>query len=186
MPNCRKCKNNFPNRIKIDGKYKILSSRKYCLVCSPYKKHNTRVIEKTKTSFELDELPKTKICNICNAELDLVNFGVYKLRTKYKIFSYCKTCDSQRVKKAALKLKLKAVTYKGGECSFCGYKKSLRALEFHHLVSEEKEINISRFRQKDWEALKKELDKCILLCSNCHREEHEKLDNGFLEKFPQC
>lgn len=40
MPNCRNCKKDFPNKIKIDGKVRVLNSRKFCLDCSPFKSGN--------------------------------------------------------------------------------------------------------------------------------------------------
>ena len=46
---------------------------------------------------------------------------------------------------------------------------------FHHLG--DKEFSISSSYHKNWKVLKKELDKCILLCANCHREIHWKSDN---------
>jgi len=48
----------------------------------------------------------------------------------------------------------------------------MRALEFHHLDPKEKEIKISDNTTHTWEKLVKELDKCVLLCSNCHVEVH--------------
>ena len=57
------------------------------------------------------------------------------------------------------------------ECNRCGYDDH-RALEFHHHKAD-KEFNISeKFYQLSWENLKKEIDKCEVLCSNCHRIEH--------------
>lgn len=70
--------------------------------------------------------------------------------------------------------KLKLVEYKGGECEKCGYNRCIDALEFHHKDSSEKDFTISG---KSWsfERLKKEADKCILVCSNCHKEIHFEL-----------
>ena len=69
------------------------------------------------------------------------------------------------------KAKIKLVEYKGGKCEICGYSKCIEALEFHHKNPEEKDFTISG---KSWsfERLKLEVDKCFLLCSNCHREIH--------------
>lgn len=47
MPTCRRCENSFPNKIVIKGKTRILSSRVYCLDCSPFGLHNTRPIDET-------------------------------------------------------------------------------------------------------------------------------------------
>ena len=71
------------------------------------------------------------------------------------------------------KLREQAVEYKGGKCMFCGYDRYLGALDFHHLNSEDKEFGISKDGiTRSWKRVKKELDKCILVCSNCHREVH--------------
>lgn len=69
-------------------------------------------------------------------------------------------------------MKEKAVDYKGGKCSCCGYDKYIGSLEFHHLNSNEKDFTISFLLNRKWEIIKEELDKCILVCSNCHREIH--------------
>jgi predicted transcriptional regulator len=68
--------------------------------------------------------------------------------------------------------KERAVEYKGGECVKCGYKKCIIALEFHHLDPEKKDFTPSSNMNMSWDKIKEELDKCILLCSNCHRELH--------------
>lgn len=80
------------------------------------------------------------------------------------------------VLKRRLKIKEKSVEYKGGQCERCGYNKYIGALEFHHLDPKEKDITISKSGHcSSWEKVKNELDKCILVCSNCHREIHEEL-----------
>jgi len=73
------------------------------------------------------------------------------------------------------RLKQKALSYKGNKCERCGYDKCVRALEFHHLDSNEKEFGISqKGHTRPWNSIQKELDKCLLLCSNCHAEIHEE------------
>lgn len=68
--------------------------------------------------------------------------------------------------------KIKAVEYLGGKCRRCGYNKCLAALEFHHRNPSEKEFSWDRLRGRSWGSIVEELDKCDLLCSNCHKEEH--------------
>ena len=85
----------------------------------------------------------------------------------------CNTCVS---KLRRLELKRRAVVYKGSECENCGYNEHLAALEFHHTNSKEKEFSIGGNMNRGWEFVKKELDKCKLLCSNCHRIEHSKYE----------
>jgi hypothetical protein len=44
MPICKKCYREFPNRVLINGKHRVIHRRVYCLECSPFNKHNTRQI----------------------------------------------------------------------------------------------------------------------------------------------
>lgn len=72
------------------------------------------------------------------------------------------------------RLKEKLVEYKGGKCEICGYDKCIAALDFHHLNPNEKDYSICNGDYKSFEKVKKEVDKCILVCANCHREIHYK------------
>lgn len=73
--------------------------------------------------------------------------------------------DSRRKKKQLL------VEYKGGKCERCGYNKCIDALEFHHLDPLTKDFTISS-SNLSLEKQKLEVDKCLLVCANCHREIH--------------
>lgn len=90
---------------------------------------------------------------------------------------YCVRCHSAKVKRTRRsKLKQKVIKYKGGKCSKCGYAENASALEFHHVDPNTKEFSIStNALGKPWEEIVTELDKCILLCANCHREVHSFL-----------
>lgn len=72
-------------------------------------------------------------------------------------------------------MKKRAVEYKGGECELCGYSRCLRTLSFHHCDPEHKDFSISSKSNHSWETIRRELDKCMLLCSNCHSEIHDGL-----------
>lgn len=75
--------------------------------------------------------------------------------------------------------KKELVEYKGGCCEKCGYNKSLNALQFHHINPEDKDFTIGG-RNYSIDKMKREVDKCVLLCSNCHVETHEEIDKyGF-------
>lgn len=95
---------------------------------------------------------------------------IKKYITGYKIRSRNIT-RSQSVVNWRKRTKLKLVEYKGGKCEKCGYNKCLEALQFHHLNPKEKDFTIAG---KSWsfDKLKLEVDKCSLLCANCHIEEH--------------
>ena len=69
------------------------------------------------------------------------------------------------------------IAYKGGKCERCGYNKCNRALEFHHIDPGVKDFGISDQINRNIDDLKAEADKCILVCSNCHAEIHEELEN---------
>ena len=110
------------------------------------------------------------------------NIGLTTLKTilnkKRKILTddERKGYNYQHVKNFRQKNKERAIEYKGGECVRCGYKKCNSALEFHHTDPNEKDFGPSSNMNIAWEKLKKELDKCILVCANCHREIHEELN----------
>lgn len=63
----------------------------------------------------------------------------------------------------------------GGQCVICHYNKCLSALEFHHIERHTKEGMVSRLAISggSYEQAKREADKCVLLCANCHREVHD-------------
>ena len=86
-----------------------------------------------------------------------------------------KKCMVDAVKKRRAKVKQISLLYKGGKCENCGYSKCPDVLEFHHINPEEKEFGIgSKGYTRSWKKIKEELDKCVLLCANCHRELHYK------------
>ncbi|HNW71612.1 MAG TPA: hypothetical protein PKZ36_00650 [Candidatus Paceibacterota bacterium] len=82
------------------------------------------------------------------------------------------------VAKRRKKLKTLAIEYKGGQCTACGYKRCVGALELHHLNKSDKKFGIGdKGYTRSWEKIKSELDKCVLLCANCHRE----IETGILQ-----
>ena len=88
--------------------------------------------------------------------------------------NHCSKCNIEAVSKRRRKVKELAVEYKGGSCNVCGYNKSIAALEFHHLDPSKKDFSIGQDGiTRSFDKIKMELDKCILVCANCHREEHD-------------
>jgi predicted HNH restriction endonuclease len=73
------------------------------------------------------------------------------------------------------KIKLQAIEYKGGKCQICGYSKYVGALDLHHTKGIKKFTMGNDGYTHSWSEIIKELDKCILICSNCHREVHAGL-----------
>ena len=86
-----------------------------------------------------------------------------------------KKSKSQSVIDWRKRTKTKLVEYKGGSCKVCGYGNSISALHFHHLNPIEKDFTIGG-KSYSFERLKSEVDKCILVCSNCHCEIHDEIN----------
>ncbi|MCX6227341.1 MAG: HNH endonuclease signature motif containing protein [Bacteroidia bacterium] len=80
--------------------------------------------------------------------------------------------------------KERAVEHFGGKCQECGYSKCLAALTFHHIDPTTKKWSPSRIMSYRWELVLKELEKCILLCANCHHEHHAGITEFDLQRFP--
>lgn len=63
--------------------------------------------------------------------------------------------------------------YLGGKCQVCGYKTCPEALEFHHIDEAQKGFAIGqKGYTRSWQRVREEIEKCYLLCANCHREVH--------------
>ena len=73
------------------------------------------------------------------------------------------------------RLKYRILKAMGNKCALCGYDKCSSALELHHLNPNEKDFTIGTNTNISWEKAKTEIQKCILVCSNCHREIHAGL-----------
>jgi hypothetical protein len=82
----------------------------------------------------------------------------------------CQSCNTMIRR---IRAKNAAIMYLGGKCIQCGYDKHPAGLEFHHCKGE-KDFTIGGVANRAWEYIKRELDKCVLLCSICHRIEHSK------------
>ena len=75
-------------------------------------------------------------------------------------------------------VKKRCVDYLGGHCVRCGYDHCIKAMTFHHRDPSEKAFAVSQMLDRAWAILRAELDKCDLLCFNCHMEEHCGIDQA--------
>ena len=106
----------------------------------------------------------------CHNEVNQLNtnrerqFCNKKCRNKYAV-------DKRRTE-----LKFKAFQYKGAVCEMCGFKGLPACFDFHHLDPTTKTFAISNDpHTRSWDRVREEIDKCQLLCANCHRKvEFEK------------
>lgn len=126
-----------------------------------YKKVNS--LRKTAEFFKCSREYITKRLPSEEIELNRVNKLTKEIKTK-----------SQSVIDWRKRKKIELVEYKGGRCERCGYNKLTQVLQFHHLDPKEKDFTISG-KSYSFERLKKEVDKCIMVCANCHIEIHEEL-----------
>ncbi len=117
-----------------------------------------------------------KTCSYCTEAKPLTSFH-NKKGSKDGKQSRCIPCNkeaSSSMAEAKRQIKTKAVQYKGGSCELCGYDNYQGALEFHHRDPFKKDFHVSG-STVNWEKLVIELNKCSLLCSNCHKEVHAGL-----------
>jgi hypothetical protein len=112
----------------------------------------------------------SKNCKFCNIKLTQEN--TYPSKNRWS----CKSCANDYRIKKFIETKLKLVELYGGKCKCCGFNKHYSALEFHHLDPSQKEFNLS-VTNNGWNKLIREADKCVLLCSNCHRMVHAGIIN---------
>ena len=114
-----------------------------------------------------------KVCSWCKKKKPYSEFYPNKI-TSDGYGSWCKRCDTQNRREQRQENKKKLVEYFGGKCVICGYSKYYGALEFHRLNPDKKDLSWERIMTKryDFKKMLKEAKKCLLICSNCHREIH--------------
>ncbi len=97
----------------------------------------------------------------------------------HKIKSQTNTYHSQTIR--SIRRKVQLVELFGGKCSKCGYNTNLSALHFHHANPSTKHFKLDAriLSNKKWDFIIDEAKKCILLCSNCHAEEHNPELNSY-------
>ena len=118
-----------------------------------------------------------KICGKCKQEKSKDDF--YEQNDRTNGASFCKECFNKYCIDRWRNRKIKAVEYKGGECKDCGFSYPLYPadiFDFHHLNPAEKDYNWTKLRLRSWDSIKLELDKCVMLCANCHRIRHYNLN----------
>jgi predicted transcriptional regulator len=186
--------------------------KKYDLKTKYTTKNKTTPISKEKLEKLVDEgLTQKEIAVICQCSKDKVKYWLnkYNLKTQWtknhkrKIFNiFCDICNKyvgENIKNRSFcmscitklrrtRVKIAAVKMLGGECKICGWDgdgdiANFAAFEFHHKKDENKDFAISNISNRGWDIVKKELDKCQLLCSRCHRVLHAERYNEEFMKY---
>lgn len=88
--------------------------------------------------------------------------------------TYCRSCLYERQKARWIARKEQAIEYLGGVCEDCGQAYPRRVMQFHHRDPSTKEGEWRKIRLWAWERVTAELDKCALLCANCHCLRHHE------------
>lgn len=152
---CKKCNNQIPARVWVEGKQRNICKRSYCLECSPFGTHNTKQIH-LEVGVSGD---RECVCTVCKKPY------IYSRRKSNSTVR----CNSCYVKSRRKNMKEASIRKKGGKCVCCGYNRCHASLDFHHIDPTTKEFGIAgnNFSKKRIEV---EIEKCVLVCRNCHGE----------------
>lgn len=155
MPKCKNCEKEFPNKIKVDGKYYSLTSRKFCPECSPLGSRNTR-------SYIIELEENEAFCARCLKIKTKKEF--YTRKDSGRPFSYCIECQKV-IKNLKLQEKLeRIIEERGGCCSDCEGFFPMPVYEFYR---DGKIYQLSKAKNMSLEKLKEELQDFTMLCLNC-------------------
>lgn len=202
---CKKCNRDLPKTLQYFLPRKIDKEglNLYCRECVNREKREKR--SKLREEWNKGgcvENQEGRRCTVCKNIYPetLEYFGEHKGNSK-QLDTYCKICRRERGRsnysknkkgwnnthnKTANIKREKIIEFKENSegCIKCGEKRHY-LLDFHHLDPSTKSFQIAQGESKGWDKVKVEIDKCILLCSNCHREFHyfEKKNNIILEEY---
>jgi hypothetical protein len=115
---------------------------------------------------------ETKICSKCGVEKPITDYhkNGFDNKGNQKYRGYCKTCANKREMERYWD-KRAFVDAQRTQCVKCGETRSY-VLDFHHKNETEKSFTIGAMKRGNKDIIQKELDKCVVLCANCHRELH--------------
>ena len=173
---CKNCGSSIPYSLEIDGVVRVLNCRRYCLQCSPFLGHQKGGKKKRFDKYKTIDGVECKWCNDCKTFRPLNEFSTRSDRAAGRA-GYCRTCTAAQQKALRQKYKEEAVLYKGDVCFDCHETFASHVYDFHHLDPYQKDLSWSDMNRRSLEHNKNELDKCVLLCANCHRDRHHNPDN---------
>lgn len=161
MKICKKCGDNFPNTMIIDGKKRYLHVRSYCLNCSPFNEKRGYLLRKQDNDAKhaIKEGGSVRNCPICFRDF------VVKGRKGNNVCSNCRCWYRRYLNKKAIYSKM------GNKCCECGCD-NLKILTMHHINPKNKSFDFAEKWHLGIDTLAKEAKKCILLCPNCHACKH--------------
>lgn len=155
MPICQNCQKDFPIKVLVDGYMKNLSSRKFCLECSPLGSKNTK-------SYIVQTEEDMAFCIFCNKIKDIEQF--YKRKQSKKPLSYCIDCQN-KAKKLKYEEKLERIVQQFGcVCCDCNVSYPVQVYEFY---LNGKIYPISSAQNASLSKILSELKDHVMLCKNC-------------------
>ena len=158
MRECLKCRAPIPWRIWKDGRIVSLTKRKFCLACSPLFGRNTKNLNADKS-----------VARKCPRCIRIKPVSEFYKRRDGRASVYCIPCSAADSLERQIAFKNRAMLYKGGKCIRCGFTGPAVCFDFHHRDRSGKEACLNIIGKRKWDRAVKELDKCDLVCSNCHR-----------------
>ena len=145
----------------------IKSTKKYCSVECQNAMRRQKYAEREKMPKDISYKGQEKMCPICGC-----TFLPKTAMANQRMCCYDCMPDGVQLTRGMFLAKIKKA--RGGKCIKCGYDRCMKALEFHHLDPSQKDFTISNDHFRLQEAIN-ESKKCILICSNCHKELHDKM-----------
>ena len=147
----------------------IKSTKKYCSLDCQNAMRRQKYAERERFPKDITYKGNEKICLICGK-----SFMPKTSMANQRACCYDCMPDGIQLTRSMFLAKIKEI--RGGKCIKCGYDRCIKALEFHHIDPTQKDFTISNDHFRLQEAVE-EVKKCILICSNCHRELHDNMWN---------
>lgn len=145
----------------------IKSTKKYCSVECQNAMRRQKYAERERVPKDISYKGQEKVCPICGHQ-----FSPKTAMANQRMCCYDCMPDGVQLTRGMFLAKIKKA--RGGKCIKCGYDRCIKALEFHHLDPSQKDFTISNDHFRLQEAIN-ESKKCILICSNCHKELHDEM-----------
>lgn len=121
-------------------------------------------------------------------------FFTTKCKCCQKDFKYkqnqIQLCNICKRKSKRLAYRISAANYKQNKCEICGIERitidDLEMFDFHHIDKNNKSFELGdNIQSRSWQKIKEELDKCMMLCANCHRKQHLFIRNQTVVEFAE-
>lgn len=135
------------------------------------------------TRAQASEAATVKVCNNCKHVFPLTEefFHIRKKARGKDVWwphNECKPCTRKKAIERGMRKEKRRRRHldrwkMSRGCEKCGYKEHACALDFHH-KGDDKEGGVAGMLTHSHRNLINEVRKCVVLCANCHRVEHNR------------